>query len=145
MRVVDPTGQEWEVSRDWFGLPGWSRDSDTDWAYVDFPAVGDVGGDDSGVLVGIALFVAVVLLVLLLTGLLFPLLLFLAGLVVAIVALTARVLSLSDWTVIARGRERELRWRVRGLVRSRRALHEVAASLARGEVPTIDGVAGTSG
>jgi hypothetical protein len=125
------------VSRDWFGLPGWSR-SEPDWSYTDFTAVPDIGDDDAGLL-GLVLFVAVVLFVLLLAGLLLPLLLFLIGLVAAAVALA----GISAWTVT--GRDRRLLWRVRGTLTSGRAMCEVARALSLGQEPTVGGVAGVAG
>jgi hypothetical protein len=143
IHVTTPAGEAWKVSRDWFGLPGWSR-SEPDWSYTDFTAVPDIGDDDAGLL-GLVLFVAVVLFVLLLAGLLLPLLLFLIGLVAAAVALAARLLSISAWTVKATGRDRRLLWRVRGTLTSGRAMREVARALSLGQEPTVGGVAGVAG
>ena len=124
VKVVDPDAVEWEVGRRWLERPGWSRRRDVDgdgWWYAD-------GGDVDGLL-GIALVVAFVLL--LVFGL--PLLVAVLGLVVALGGLVARVLLGRPWLVEARNERGELAWRVRGVRRSRRAVEEVAAALARGD------------
>ena len=76
--------------------------------------------------------------------LLLPLALFLAGVLAAILVLGARILSLSAWTIRATVRAGTLSWRVRGVRRSGRAMHEVASRLKRGEEPLVNGIAGTS-
>lgn len=142
-RVVDPEGVAWEVARQWFGRPAWSRESpdpgddileeardrlsyldlhpEAAWWLTILAIVG-------GVLVALILFIFL------------PLLLALVGLLVALVILGARLLSISKWTLTARSSRARLEWRVRGTLRSARALREIAAALERGdEWPVVDG------
>ena len=126
MRVTDPDGVEWDVSRDWLEVPRWR---------VGRPGLDDAmppwDGDID--LPGIALFLAVTLLlfVLLLVGL--PLLVFAAAVLFAGGGLVLRVLFGRPWRVVAKSTHGELAWRVRGTRGSRRAMHQVAAALRRGE------------
>jgi len=57
----------------------------------------------------------------------------------------ARFLSLATWEIAARGRDTRLVWRVRGPIRSRRAMHDVAAAITRGDAPLVDGHPGRVG
>ncbi len=80
------------------------------------------------------------LLVVLLFFAVFPLVFAVLGLLVAIGVLGARLLSISPWTVTARSPQARLEWRVRGTLRSGRAVRDIAAALERGdELPLIDG------
>jgi hypothetical protein len=145
LRVDDPSGVEWTVSRDWFGLPTWTR-FEGGGSGIELLFPGDVGGDGSGGLVGLfVLLAALAVLLALLWFVVVPALVFLLAVVVALLALAARVLSLSAWTVTARSPETALQWRVRGLRRSRRTMHGVAGMLERGEQPLVDGVPGSTG
>jgi hypothetical protein len=81
--------------------------------------------------------VLVVVVFLLLLGLLLPLLVFLVGLVVAVLALVARLAGVSTWIVRAESGDQELRWSIRGLLRSRRRMHEVAGALERGDEASL--------
>ena len=71
-----------------------------------------------------------------------PLVFAIVGLLVALVVVAARLLSISPWAVAARSSSgARLEWRVRGTLRSRRAVREVAAALERGdEWPLVDGM-----
>jgi hypothetical protein len=128
VRAVDPEGREWDVSRQWLHVPRWR---------VGRPRVEDVlstpmdSGDDF--LAGIAFLVAVVVVTFLffLVGL--PLLLLAAGLLFAVGGLAFRILFRRPWLVEARSGPRELRWRVRGTLGSRRAIHDLAVAIERGE------------
>lgn len=127
MQVTDPDGVEWEVSRQWLRVPRWR---------VGRPHLEDVVGapiDSDFDLAGIAAWIALtlVLFVLLLVGL--PLLVFLLAVLVAIVGLVSRVVFRRPWLVRARSDRGELEWRVRGALGSRRAIHEVARALERGD------------
>lgn len=127
MRVRDLDGVEWEVSRRWLELPRWR---------VGRPRLEDMfGGSWDGELdlASIALYLVLVLglVVLFLVGL--PLLVLLAAFLVALGGLVVRIVFRRPWVVEARSEVGELRWRVRGTVGSRRAMHEIARALARGE------------
>ena len=127
MRITDPDGVEWDVSRQWLHVPRWR---------VGRPSVGDalnVPVDGDGGLAGLAvlLLVIVALFLFLLVGL--PLLVLLAGVVFAIGGLVIRILFGRPWLVRARSERGELEWRVRGALGSRRAIHEAAAALERGD------------
>ena len=108
---------------------------------ADPPIVTTIGDDVSGY-GGLALVLVALVVVIALLWLVLPLLVFGAGVVFATAALLARLLSLSAWTVRAQQRDVILTWRVRGLLRSRRVLAEVAEKLATGQEPAIGGVAG---
>ena len=71
---------------------------------------------------------------------LLPLVLAVAGLLAASAVVGARLLSSSAWAVTARSSRARLEWRVRGMLRSARAVHEMAAVIERGdEWPLVDG------
>jgi hypothetical protein len=141
-RVVDPQGTAWDVSREWFRGPDWSRSSPDpgDDTIEDAGEMLEWGGmfEDSGwwtvlVLVGS-------LLVVLLFFVRFPVVFAVLGLAVALGVLVARLLSISPWTVAARSSGTRLEWRVRGTLRSARAVRDIAAALERGgEWPLVDG------
>ena len=126
MRVTDPDGVEWDVSRDWLEIPRWR---------VGHPRLDDAFAPWDGDidLAGIAAFVALtlVLFVLLLVGL--PVLVFAAALLFAAAGLVSRILFGRSWRVEAKSTRGELAWRVRGTRGSRRAMHEIAAALRRGD------------
>lgn len=146
IRARDPSGVEWTVYREWFGMPAWARRKrpDDGLTGTDLAGVGIDGDDVAGVVAAIAVAaVAVVVLVVLVTFLL-PLVFLIVGLVVAALALAARLLSLTAWTIRAHGGNRTLSWRVKGVRRSRRAMHDVATTLERGEEPSVEGIAGES-
>lgn len=141
-RVVDPHGVGWEVEREWFGRPVWSRDA---------PDPGDDTLEDAGDRLSdaglfrtdawwgtvLVFFGAVVVAVLFFVVL--PLLFALAAVLVALGLLVARLLSISPWTVTARSSRGRLEWRVRGTRRSARAVRQVAAAIERGDEPLVDG------
>lgn len=135
VRVTDPTGVEWSLSRDWFGVPQWARSRD-DLRPADIPLGDAMPHIDSGTLAVIFGFVIVVLIV---AWFLVPIFVLLLGVLVATAALVLRLLSISAWTVRATSDSRGLAWRVRGLFRSRRAIHELARKLSGGEEPLVEG------
>jgi hypothetical protein len=127
VRVIDPEGSEWEVTRRWFEVPRWR---------IGRPDIGDMASSDWGVdfdLAGIVLWIVLTLalFVLLLLGL--PVLVFLAAVLFAIGGLLFRIVFRRPWLVRAKSGTRELRWRVRGTLGSRRAIHEIAAAIERGD------------
>jgi hypothetical protein len=126
VRARDPEGVEWEVSRQWLHVPRWGRNRD--WEPGDVGFLPDF--DDELGIVGVLIVLAVVVL-LLLGG--WVLLLLLAALLVAIAGLVLRIVFRRAWLVRARSERGELEWRVRGALGSRRAIHEVAQALERGE------------
>jgi hypothetical protein len=128
VRVADPDGVEWEVSRQWLHVPRWGRARDWDTA-EGAHFLPDLGGDDLGI-AGVLVVLAVVVL-LVLGG--WVLLVMLAALLVAIAGLAVRIVFRRPWLVRARSERGELEWRVRGALGSRRAIHEVARALERGE------------
>ena len=139
------------MSREWLGLPRWSRrgsslgdavDTASGLPY-DMPVV-DVDDAPSIVVVIVVAVVAFVILVVV-TWLVLPLIFLVAGLAVALAGLAARLLSLAAWTVIADSGACGLSWRVRGVRRSARAMRDVATALARGATPTVDGIPGNAG
>lgn len=71
-----------------------------------------------------------------------PLLIALIGALVAVPALVARILAVGRWDVIARSGESAVRWQVRGLFRSRRAIGEIATAIRAGREPLVDGSPG---
>lgn len=126
MRVTDPSGVEWEVSRQWLHVPRWRAPR---WGWgTDFPSL---EGDD--VLAGLVLAALAVVVVFLLFVVGLPLLLLVAGFVFAVGGLVIRVVFRRPWLVRARSERGELEWRVRGALGSRRAIHEVARALELGD------------
>jgi hypothetical protein len=143
VRVVDPDGVTWEVAREWLRRPirsGDAPDPGDDFLEDAGDRLSEVGllGDDAWwatvlVFAG-GLVVALIFLVLL------PLLFALAGVLLALGLVGARLLSLTRWTVTARSSRVRVEWRVRGTLRSVRAVREIAAALERGEQwPLVDG------
>lgn len=124
VRVTDPSGMEWAVSREWFRLPAWAR-----WRSRRVPDSAAVEGDETIAI--IAALLTLLVLVLVFTVVL-PLALLLVGVLVTAIALLVRLTNLGVWTVRAVSADRALEWRVRGVLRSRRALHTVARALERG-------------
>jgi hypothetical protein len=126
VRVRDPDGVEWDVSRRWLHVPRWRAPG---WGWGnDFPSL---EGDDVLVSLAVAALAVVVLLLLFAVGL--PLLLLLAAFAFAVGGLVLRIVFRRPWLVRARSERGELEWRVRGALRSRKAIHEVARALERGE------------
>lgn len=143
MRVTAPDGVEWTVERVWFSLPQWSRQAPDPSGATDsmFLTAGDVdiGGDDPfSWLVGLLLGLVFVILFAIALAFLLPLILILVGLLVAVVTVAAKLASLSRWQVRATSVCAGLEWRVRGPLRSRRAIHDVARALERGAEPLVD-------
>jgi hypothetical protein len=143
LRVVDPDGVAWDVERESFRRPIRSRDA---------PDPGDdileEAGDrlrDAGLFGtdewwGTVLVFFGGLVVALLFFVVLPLLFALLGVVLALALLVARLLSISGWRVTARSKRVRLEWRVRGTLRSARAVRDIAAALERGdEWPLVDG------
>ncbi len=137
IHVTDPSGMRWTISRRTFDLPPWPG--------------GPVLPDTTAVMAADSLagFVAlsglfVVLLAALVVAFAMPVLVFLAGLLVALGLLAARLMAITPWVVEARSAERSYTWTVRGVVRSGRAMRRIAAAIGGGDVPTVDGVAGQS-
>jgi hypothetical protein len=142
-RVVDPDGVAWEVSREWFGRPIWSRDPPDpgdDFLEDAGDRLSDVGLFGEGAWWATILVFAGGLVVALIFFVFLPLVFVLAGVLVAFGALGARLLSLSRWTVTARTSRGRVEWRVRGTLRSARAVREIAGALERGEEwPLVQG------
>jgi hypothetical protein len=129
VRVTDPDGVEWEVSRQWLHVPRWWNRSDGDGISFADGAIFPDFDDELGI--GAALVVLVVVVLLVLGG--WVLLVMLAALLVAIGGLLVRILFRRPWLVRARSERGELEWRVRGAIGSRRAIHEVARALRLGD------------
>jgi hypothetical protein len=123
MRVRDPDGVEWNVTRRWLEVPAWRRARPR----VEDLLGGDIGGDDLLAAIAVLILVAV----LYWFGIAF--LLLLAALVVALVGLAGRILLRRPWLVETRSERGELAWRVRGALGSRRAVHEIAKAFVRGD------------
>jgi hypothetical protein len=126
--VEAPDGRTWHVSRQlrWPHWRGW--DDDGPWA--DLP-IFDFGGDDS-LIGGILLAVTVALLIGVVIVVLLPVILLLGELALAV---AATMVALRPWVVRATtvGPPVDERvWGVRGFLRSRRAVREVADELRRG-------------
>ena len=127
VRVTAPDGREWVVSRT-VRWPRFRRFGDRD--LFDIPYF-DLGpGDDF--LSGILAAIAVVLIVAVLIVVFLPLILFVLE-VLFVVAGAA--LAFRPWLVraVCPGSQIDRRWLVRGPLRARRAVREVADELARGE------------
>ena len=114
IHVTDSAGRSWEVSREWFGLPRWSRRGSSLGDAVDVASglpydmpVVDVDDGPSIVVVIVVAVVAFVILVAV-TWLVLPLIFLVVGLAVALAGLAARLLSLAAWTVIAHSGDRRL-------------------------------------
>lgn len=88
--------------------------------------------------VAIVILVAVLVLVVLVFFLV-PFIVLLLGVLAATLALAARLLGVSAWTVRAQAGKRTLVWRVRGVLKSGRTMRSVAAMLERGEDTLVDG------
>lgn len=136
LRVVDPDGVAWEVAREWLRRPIWSRDApdpgddfleDAGERLSEFGLLGDGAWWATVLVFAGGLVVSLIFLVLL------PLLLALAGVLLGLGLVGARLLSLTTWTVTARSSRARVEWRVRGTLASARAVREVAAALERGE------------
>jgi hypothetical protein len=124
VKVTARDGREWEVSRG-IRWPRLRERGSLDW--LDFPTTFDTG--DLG---GVLAVIAIVLLLTVLVVVLLPFLVFLLELVVVVVA---SLILRRAWVVTARslGPSPEVReWRVRGFLRSRAAVREVADELRRG-------------
>ena len=124
MRVRDPDGVEWNVTRGWFHVPRWGRRRPD----LDDPGLHLIPVEDASI-AGILVVVLVVLF--LVIGL--PLLLVPLALLVAVGGLVLRVLLGRPWVVEARSERGELAWRVRGALGSRRAMFAIADAFARGD------------
>jgi hypothetical protein len=138
LRVRDPEGVEWVVSREWFTIPEGARD--VVWDIPDLPDV-DTPLDD---LAGLAVIVGVILAIIVFLLLLFvvlPLLAILIGIVLGALLVLARITGLATWRVRAASAGRTLEWRVRGFLRSRRAMHAVARALERQGPAGLEGAA----
>jgi hypothetical protein len=128
--VDAPDGRAWHVSRHlhWPQWHGWGDDG----PWADLPLF-DFGGDDSligGILLAVAVAVAIGVVIVVLL----PVFLLIVEVVFAVVATT---IALRPWIVRATtvGPPADERtWGVRGFLRSRRAVAEVADELRRGAV-----------
>ena len=147
IRVEDPAGAQWIRSREWFGLPGWlKRKPSLEDGIDSLQAMPDLGGlvdDLSSAILAVVLLIAALVVLTVFWIFFLPLVFLGAGILAAILALGARILSLSAWTIHATGPGGTLNWRVRGVLHSRRVMHEVASRLQRGEEPLVRGIAGT--
>jgi hypothetical protein len=128
--TVEAPGGTWHVSRQlhWPHWRGW--DDDGPWAGL---PLFDFGGDDS-LIGGILLAVTVALLIGVVIVVLPPVILLLVEVILAVVGTT---IALRPWVVRATtvGPPADERtWGVRGILRSRRAVTEVADELRRGVV-----------
>jgi hypothetical protein len=122
-----PDGRTWHVTRH-LRWPRWRGWDDDPWA--DLPVI-DLGGDDS-LIGGVLLTIAVIVLVGVLIVVLLPVILLFFEVVFAVVATIA---ALRPWLVRATTvgpPADEQSWCVRGFLRSRRAMAEVADELRRG-------------
>lgn len=151
IHVTDSEGRSWQVSREWFGLPRWSRRQSSLDEALDTASwlPGDLGGsvadDLASALLAVVVAVIAIAVLAIVVWLVLPVVVLFIGLVVAVVGVGARVLSLAAWTVTARAGATRLDWRVRGVRRSRRAMRDVATALARGVTPAVDGIPGNAG
>jgi hypothetical protein len=126
--VEAPDGRTWHVTRQmrWPHWRGWGDDA----PWVDLPIV-DFGGDDS-IIGGVLLTIAVIAIVGALIVVLLPVILLFFELVFAVLATIA---ALRPWLIRAATvgpPAAEQSWCVRGFLRSRRAVAEVADELRRG-------------
>jgi hypothetical protein len=124
VKVTAPDGREWIVSRS----PRWPRYRD-EIDFLDLPFI-DVGPADDffgGIVVGIVIVVLIAVLILAFL----PLILFVLE---ALFVVAGAMLAFRPWLVRARapGANLERRWLVRGPLRARRAVREVADELERG-------------
>jgi hypothetical protein len=100
------------------------------------PDTATVEGDEAiAIIASLITLLAIVVFV----TILLPLTLLLLGAVVAAIALLARITNVATWTVRAASSDRTMQWRVRGFVRSKRKLHQVARALERGEEAALEG------
>ncbi len=129
MHVTDPDGVEWEVCRDWLEVPRWWKQGEVEGGGVFDAACFPDFDADLGI---VGFLVVVAILVLLLLGG-WVLLVMLAAVLVAIGGLLVRILFRRPWLVTARSAQAERRWRVRGTLGSRRAMHDIASALRRGD------------
>jgi len=127
VRAVDQEGVQWEVTRQWLEVPRWRVGRPRLEDAVEFSWYADL--DLAGVVIWLAL--VVIVFVLFLVGL--PLLVLLAAVLVAIGGLVVRVVFRRPWLVEAKSEVGERRWRVRGTLGSRRAMHEIATAIERGD------------
>jgi hypothetical protein len=144
--VTAPDGTTWRVANRWYRRPRRHRfherlDIDVlDGLSVPF----DFGGDDIGGLIGgIVLGVVIVVLLGVLVVVLLPIVLFILEipLVLALVFVIRRL-----WIIEAISGSGERRaWHVRGWLRSRRAVHEVARELELGVTAEPEESLGTAG
>jgi hypothetical protein len=124
MRVRDPDGVEWNVTRRWLHVPRWGRRRPD----FDDPGIHFIPFEDASIAA-----VAVVVLVVLFLVIGLPLLLFPLALLVAVCGLVLRIVLRRPWVVEARSDRGEIAWRVRGAIGSRRAMLEIANAFARGD------------
>jgi hypothetical protein len=136
LRVTDPEGVEWVVSREWFTIPEGARD--VAWDLPDLPDVDTPFDDVAGLAVVVGVILAIVVFLLLLFVVL-PLVAILIGVFLGVLLLLARISGLATWRVRAASVGRTLEWRVRGFLRSRRAMHGVARALELGGPDTLEG------
>ena len=99
VQVTDPTGVDWVVSREWFGVPRWARREPSLELPSDLPEIPVL--DEVWGLAAIAVVALVFVVMVILLSLVLPLMLLLAGIVATSLALLARLASVSRWTVRA--------------------------------------------
>jgi hypothetical protein len=121
--VTAPDGRTWEVSRHmrWPRLRRWTTDG-WDVGPVDFLDVTDGLG---GVIISIVA-------ILIISGLILVLLPFILFVVEVPIVIAASIVFSRSWVVTARSLDEVREWRVRGFLRSRAAVREVADELRRG-------------
>jgi hypothetical protein len=126
MRVTDPNGTTWEVSRRLFRRPRFR-------GRMDIPDIGDIGPVDAGGGGFAALIAGIVLLVVLALVIVFvfPLILFAAELVLALALVGVKAL-LGRWTVVAETDRGRATWKVKGSRRSKELVAAVATALQTG-------------
>jgi hypothetical protein len=128
--VEAPDGRTWTIRRRWLHRPDWEAPELGGVDVFDGAALSLDLIDGLGALL-IAIAAAVLLFALLVLAL--PVILFVAGLVVALAGAAARIAAIRPWTIEARTGDRRLEWQVRGWRRSTHVLEEVAAALALGQ------------